>query len=48
MGGILLVQEAGGVVTDTAGSPMTIETITIVAANPAVHAQLLNQLQTQP
>jgi myo-inositol-1(or 4)-monophosphatase len=45
MGGILLVHEAGGIVTTTAGTPMTLETPSIVAGNPAIQARLIDLLQ---
>lgn len=38
--GILLVREAGGVVTDAAGTPSTPFTPLVVAANPRVHEEL--------
>ncbi|HEX4934582.1 MAG TPA: inositol monophosphatase family protein [Gemmatimonadaceae bacterium] len=43
--GILLVREAGGVVTDYDGTPATVRHTPIVAGNPAMHAWLLEQLQ---
>jgi myo-inositol-1(or 4)-monophosphatase len=39
--GILLVREAGGVVTDLAGGDGTLETGDVLAAPPALHPQLL-------
>lgn len=39
--GVLIVEEAGGVVTDFAGQPWTPETRDIIAANPSLHAVLL-------
>lgn len=39
--GILLVREAGGVVTDLEGAPAGIQHSGIVAGNPAMHAWLL-------
>ncbi|MFI5238716.1 MAG: inositol monophosphatase family protein [Gemmatimonadales bacterium] len=44
--GILLVEEAGGIVTDIDGSPATVATSPLVAGNPAMHAWLLDTLQT--
>ncbi len=43
-GGTLLVREAGGVVTDWQGQPPTIHTNQVVAAGPAIHAQLLSHM----
>jgi myo-inositol-1(or 4)-monophosphatase len=42
--GILLIREAGGVVTDTAGRPAGLTHGGVVAGNPAIHAWLLTQL----
>jgi myo-inositol-1(or 4)-monophosphatase len=39
--GVLLVREAGGVVTDYAGRPIGAEHTAVVAGNPAIHAWLL-------
>ena len=39
-GGILLVREAGGLVSDLFGQDNIIETGTIVAANPYLHQRL--------
>lgn len=39
--GILMVQEAGGVITDRNGDPMSYEIGTLIAANKAVHADFL-------
>jgi myo-inositol-1(or 4)-monophosphatase len=43
--GILLVREAGGVVTDTQGRPATVGHGPIVAGNPEMHPWLLGTLQ---
>ena len=43
--GILLIREAGGVVTDLDGKPAPVASGPIVAGNPAMHAWLLQQLQ---
>jgi myo-inositol-1(or 4)-monophosphatase len=43
--GILLVREAGGVVTDLAGSPAQVAQTSLVAGNPAMHAWLLGKLR---
>jgi myo-inositol-1(or 4)-monophosphatase len=42
--GILLVREAGGVVTDLSGAPSTPSFDGIIAGNPAMHAWLLQTL----
>jgi myo-inositol-1(or 4)-monophosphatase len=42
--GLLLVQEAGGHITDFAGRPSPIAHGDFVAGNPAIHAWLLGQL----
>jgi myo-inositol-1(or 4)-monophosphatase len=42
--GILLIREAGGVVTDFAGSPDVVRQGPLVAGNPAMHAWLLELL----
>jgi myo-inositol-1(or 4)-monophosphatase len=43
--GILLVREAGGIVTDMAGGSQMLETGGIAVGNPLVHRQLLATLQ---
>lgn len=43
--GILLIREAGGVVTDLEGKPAPVASGPIVAGNPIMHAWLLEQLQ---
>ncbi|AYJ49945.1 inositol monophosphatase family protein [Rhodococcus sp. P1Y] len=40
--GALLVQAAGGVVTDLTGEPWTIASRSVLAASPGVHEELLN------
>ncbi|MDJ0393146.1 inositol monophosphatase family protein [Rhodococcus sp. G-MC3] len=40
--GALLVQSAGGVVTDLAGEPWTIDSGSVLAASPRAHEQLLS------
>ncbi|CAM3933270.1 inositol monophosphatase [Smaragdicoccus niigatensis] len=40
--GALLVQAAGGIVTDLAGEPWTIESTSMVAAAPRVHDELMD------
>ena len=42
--GILLVREAGGVVTDLSGAPATVSHTGLVAGNPTMHEWLLRQL----
>ena len=44
--GMLLVREAGGVVTDLAGAPAEIAHTGIVAGNPAVHRWLLDAISS--
>jgi myo-inositol-1(or 4)-monophosphatase len=43
--GMLLVREAGGVVTDVQGRPATVGHTSIVAGNPALHAWLLEKVR---
>ncbi len=45
--GILLVREAGGIVTDFAGGPDHVYSGEILAANPDIHRFMLNYLQTR-
>lgn len=45
--GILLVREAGGRVSDYAGSPNALYGTGILAANPAVHGEMLAYLKTR-
>lgn len=42
--GALMVQEAGGIVTDMQGQPLTRESKTILAGTSAIHAKALNLL----
>ena len=42
--GILLVREAGGIVTDLAGAPCPVDITSVVAANPLMHAWLLERV----
>jgi len=44
--GLLLVREAGGVVTTLEGGPCPVAETSVVAGNPAMHAWLLKTLQT--
>lgn len=43
--GVLIVEEAGGLVTDFSGNPWTIATRDVVAANLALHAELLRAIR---
>jgi myo-inositol-1(or 4)-monophosphatase len=43
--GMLIIREAGGLVTDLEGRPAPVASGPIVAGNPAMHAWLLEQLQ---
>jgi myo-inositol-1(or 4)-monophosphatase len=45
--GLLLVREAGGIVTDLDGTPATVTQGPIVAGNPKMHAWLLEQLSSR-
>ena len=45
--GILIIREAGGVVTDFDGKPAPVAKGPIVAGNPAMHAWLLEQLKAE-
>jgi len=42
--GVLLVREAGGQVTDTAGTPYTLEVRNLLATNGAIHSELAEVL----
>jgi myo-inositol-1(or 4)-monophosphatase len=42
--GIVLIREAGGIVTDLSGAPCPVARTGVVAGNPAVHAWLLGAL----
>jgi myo-inositol-1(or 4)-monophosphatase len=44
--GVLLIREAGGVVTDFAGRDVGIEHTAVVAGNPTIHAWLLDALSS--
>jgi myo-inositol-1(or 4)-monophosphatase len=44
--GILLIREAGGVVTDLDGSPCPVAHTSVVAGNPQMHAWLLDRLRS--
>lgn len=42
--GVLLIREAGGVITDLAGRDIGIEHTSVVAGNPAIHSWLIETL----
>ena len=42
---VAIVTEAGGVFTDLAGGPVGLQTTTVLAANPHLHAQVLRALR---
>jgi myo-inositol-1(or 4)-monophosphatase len=46
--GLLIIREAGGVVTDLEGKPAPVAHGPIVAGNPSMHAWLLEQLTQRP
>ena len=46
--GALIVEEAGGRVTDYAGAPVELSRGQIVASNAALHAQMLETIQAVP
>jgi fructose-1,6-bisphosphatase/inositol monophosphatase family enzyme len=46
--GLVLVREAGGLVTDREGRPATIRTREVIAATPAVHADFVALAGDQP
>ena len=41
----VIVREAGGVFTDLRGAPLGLDTTSVLAATPALHAQLLGELR---
>ena len=43
--GLLLIREAGGIVTDLEGNPCPVAHTSVVAGNPAMHEWLLQRLQ---
>lgn len=43
--GILLIREAGGIVTDASGAPARVTHTSIVAGNPSMHAWLLDRVR---
>lgn len=44
----VIVREAGGVFTDLQGQPLTLDTTSVLAATPGLHAQLLDMLSYAP
>ncbi len=44
----VIVNEAGGVFTDLQGQPLTLDTTSVCAATPGLHAQLLDTLRWTP
>jgi myo-inositol-1(or 4)-monophosphatase len=46
--GILIVREAGGIVTDLRGAPAPVAHGPVVAGNPTMHAWLIERLRTEP
>jgi len=46
--GILLVREAGGIVTDLGGAPCPVAHTGLVAGNPAMHAWLMERVAPEP
>ena len=45
--GVLLIREAGGVVTDLSGRDIGVEHSGVVAGNPAMHRWLLTQVKSE-
>lgn len=46
--GVLLIQEAGAVITDKTGRPMTLHGKHLIAASPAVHTDFLRRTKGMP
>ena len=44
----VIVREAGGVITDLEGKPLGLNTTSVLAATPALHAKLLEELKYVP
>ncbi len=44
----VIVQEAGGIFTDLEGNALTLDTTSVLAATPGLHAQLLRELDYRP
>jgi histidinol-phosphatase len=45
---VVIVREAGGVFTDLDGGPITLDTRSVLAGTPAIHAQALERLRLSP
>jgi histidinol-phosphatase len=45
---VMIVREAGGVFTDLDGGPITLNTRSVLAGTPAIHAQALERLRLSP
>jgi len=43
--GVVLVEEAGGIISDTAGNPLALRSGTVLGANPRIHADLIEALR---
>lgn len=43
--GVVIIEEAGGVVTDTLGRPLDLENGTVLASTPQLHAELLRAIE---
>ncbi len=43
--GVVLVEEAGGIVSDTAGNPLDLRSGTVLGANPRIHGELVAALR---
>jgi len=43
--GVVLVEEAGGIVSDTAGNPLALRSGTVMGANPRIHGELIAALK---
>jgi histidinol-phosphatase len=41
----VIVREAGGVFTELDGAPLTLDTRSVLAGTPAIHAQALQRLR---
>jgi histidinol-phosphatase len=44
----VIVREAGGIFTDIHGQPLTLDTTSVLAGTPAIHAQALRRLLPSP
>jgi myo-inositol-1(or 4)-monophosphatase len=43
--GVVIVEEAGGIVTDTLGRPLDLNNGSVLASTPQLHAELLKALE---